>query len=206
MTVNLSKDNDYHSQINNKRYPMSTCNTTSAIMALKANGISFKYPEEMQPEDYLTMILETKEAYDKLYKDFNWAVKDGYSPREVHGMLEWGINKLVGENIDMFTTNSSLKEVLYRIHKGKASLMTGRFTKTGHVICVVGFSTRQSSIDSFESFDMDLMDYVIIDDPYGDYHTGYKNHRGNNIYFPINQFDKLTKSYSSDHKWAHLIG
>jgi len=44
MVFNYSKDNDYHTQINNRRLPLSTCNTTSMIMALKQAGVEASFP------------------------------------------------------------------------------------------------------------------------------------------------------------------
>ena len=55
--INLRRDFDYHTQINNRLIPMASCNTTAAIMALKAADINFNCPEGMQPEDALTQRL-----------------------------------------------------------------------------------------------------------------------------------------------------
>jgi len=203
---NISLDNDYHSQVNNRRFPMSSCNTTSAIMALKNNKIDFYSPPSMQEEDYLTSLLETEEAYDKLNKEFPWAVKDGIPPREVHAMLEWAINKLTRNSYDKFTTYATLEQILYNIAiKKESSLMTGRFTKYGHIVCVSGFITEQDNIEETKTINMDKVQKVIIDDPYGNYFTEYKDVHGNNIEINIKDFDSLTKNYSSKYKWAHII-
>lgn len=58
MEIQLSRDTDYHSQVNNKVIPMEACNTTSAIMWLKTARIEFWHPKILQPEDYLTHILD----------------------------------------------------------------------------------------------------------------------------------------------------
>ena len=208
MIINLSKDSDYHTQRNNKFYPHSSCNTTSAIMMLKAAGTYFDFPAGMQEEDYLTNILESKEAYDVMRARYPWAIRDGYRPAEVHMMLEWGITKLVGRQVTKFTTNISIRELLYKILQGQPSLITGKFTKYGHIVCLVGFETlqRKEEFISVEDIKYDQLKNIIIDDPYGNYHTGYSDHRGNNTTLTFEEFNAITKTYNmEDSKWAHIF-
>jgi len=48
--------------------------------------------------------------------------------------------------------------------------------------------------------------YLIVDDPYGDYQTDYRSHRGNNIPIPIDRALKILKPTDQPLlKWAHLI-
>lgn len=188
---------------------MSTCNTTAAIMVLMASGISFDYPKDMQPEDYLTSILHSEEAYDQMAKKYPWAIRGGYEPNEVHGMLEWGINKLVGTNIDEFTTNGKLSDIVYGIVVRKvACLVSTKFTKAGHIVAVVGVRSEQP-IEDYYTWGVQLTKYTydfIVDDPYGNYHSGYSDRNGDNVVFSYDQFNALTKSsHAENSKWVHRI-
>ena len=206
---NLSEDSEYHSQRNNKFFPFSTCNTTSAIMALKSSQIPFGYASDMQPEDYLTSILRSDEAYVLMREKYTWAIPGGYEPNEVHGMLEWGINKMVGKKVDRFSTNNTLQELVYYLIRGRASIINGRFTKYGHMVVLVGFETYQKDADRIPELkyvDLNEIKHYIIDDPYGNYHTDYKDVKGNNVIVTPEDFNYVTKTYNNiEKKWAHIF-
>lgn len=207
-TFNISKDDDYHSQRNNNFVPIDSCQTTSAIMALKASGIDFDYPKDMQPEDYLTSITDSKEAHDFMRENAPWAIKQGIPPAQVHIVLEWAINKLVGRTVDKFTTTAKIEDLLFNILDNKASLISGRFTDYGHVVCLVGFETTQENINEVtRSEDINLwkVKNFIIDDPYGNPLTEYKDYHGNNIKLTYRQFNNYTRQYNKNKKWAHII-
>ncbi len=200
--INLSEGKEYLTQLNNKFSPMSTCNTTSAIMGLMASGIEFHYDRRItQPEDALTKLLTTPEAYDRMSKLYAWAVPGGYEPYEVHGMLEWGINKFVGRDADTFSTKFSIMDILTNIRDNKcASMVSGKFTRSGHIIAVVGY--RENS--PFQT--LEDIDSIIIDDPYGNYHSGYKNRNGDNILFTVAEFNRIVKSVNNEKsKWVHMF-
>jgi len=206
--IQISNDTDYHTQRNNKRSPMASCNTTSAIMMLKASNVDFKFPDYMQEEDYLTMITESDEAFELMKKNYSWAIKGGYRPAEVHGVLEWAINKLVGEKIDTFSAETTLEKLIFQLLNGKASLVSGRFTDGGHIVCLVGFITNQQNILQVKQeneINLNEVTHFIIDDPYGDPLTDYKNHKGNNIELTKELFDWYTKEYNKNSKWAHIL-
>jgi len=49
--------------------------------------------------------------------------------------------------------------------------------------------------------------YLIIDDPYGDYKTSYRSHRGNNIPIGFKEALQIFKPVDNFHmKWAYLVG
>jgi len=210
--INLSHDKNYLTQLNNKISPHSTCNVTSAIMALYASRIGFDYPKDMQPEDYLASILISKESYERMTKLYPWAVRDGYEPYEVHAMLQWGVNKLVGKEVDKFTTKSSFTEIIKNLIKGYASLVSTRMTNYGHIVCVVGFESniRMDILNRMlfkeeKEVDASIIENFIFDDPYGNYLSSYTDRNGNNIKLPYSTFDDLTKEYNHVEKWAHLF-
>jgi hypothetical protein len=207
-SLNLSKNSAYHTQRNNEFVPISSCNVTAAVMALKAAGVHFSFPSMMQPEDYLYTMLDSPSAYDVMRKKYPWAVRDGYPPNQVHGMLKWGINRLVGKPVDKFVTGGSLKDMLWYSLCEMPLIMNGRFTAGGHMLTVVGFRSLQDRYLIKRQRDIDLgqVDAVIVDDPYGNYHTGYEDAKGNDIWFPLWQFHSLTNSYNADGaKWMHII-
>ena len=53
---------------------------------------------------------------------------------------------------------------------------------------------------------LDHITHFIIDDPYGNYHTSYESHKGNNVIMRKTEF-LLYMNPGGNHamKWAHLI-
>jgi hypothetical protein len=206
--INVSKHTAYHSQINNKLCPLSSCGTTSAIMWLLDCGVPFDYPKEMQPEDYLTCITERTETYEKMRELAPWASQGRrpVPPRQVHVMLAWAVNQMVGREVIRFREDATYQELIAELARGRAALLSTVLTQQGHVVCLVGVRTRQ---DREELADparvrIDLIDGWLVDDPYGDYWTGYNDRHGNDCYFPFDDFGRLTKELYQNRKWAHI--
>lgn len=198
----------YHTQRNNAIDPHATCQVTAAIMALRASGIPFIHPRDTQPEDHLAQILNSPEAHEKLRKEYpHFASRP---PREVHAILSWGINKLAGKQVSIFTTRATTKELLFRIavHKA-ASCLSGRWTSYGHVVTLVGFESDQADLDlaHFPDFiDLSKVSRIIIDDPYGDGKTGYRDPDGDDVSYTLEEFNQLSRDYGEHgRKWAHLF-
>lgn len=209
MQINLSEHIPYYTQRNNKFYPNGTCNTTAMIQALDASGISYNYPKDMQPEDYLTQLLDSKDAWNRMRKLYPWAIAQGYSPRHVHEMLAWAVNDLlVGKKVVEFRQNISIRKICLSLLRGSAVVVAGRFTKFGHIVCVVGLSyTGEIASQNEENIKYENINYMIVDDPYGNWHTGYTDVRGNDITFSFNLFNSLTKNYyNPENKLAHIFG
>lgn len=208
LLVNLSRDNDYHTQRNNRFIPMTSCNTTSAIMALKASRIRFDSPRGVQPEDHLTKLLLSNESHAIMRDKYPWAIRNGYPPNQVHGMLAWGVNRLVGRKVDQFKTDGTLQEIVWHLFKRRALIVNGRFTRYGHMVCVIGFQSTQADWDIESQDDINLSQVIAItvDDPYGNYHQQYKDFSGNNIDFVLDEFHDLTRTYNADgSKWLHVF-
>lgn len=210
---NFSKDIDYHTQRNNVLVPLRSCNTTSAIMAMKQAGITYEVLPDMQDEDYLTMILETDEAYELQANSYAWSV-GAYRPQEVHGILQWGINQLAGKTVDRFKTNTSIEEIIFFLIKGHGIMLSGTFDlpngkELHHIVSLAGFKSSQPGVTASEtssSIDVSSISDMIIDDPYGDFRTGYSNFHGNNVSLSISEFNSIFKKQGDLHsKWAHMI-
>lgn len=203
--------NEYHTQRNNQIDPAGTCNVTAMVMALKASGVPFLSPTGVQPEDHLSSILATPEAYARRDLDYPWARDANVPPREVHGLLSWAVNeRFTKAPRTVFTTRASIQELLYRIARHKAaSVVSGRFTPSGHLVTVVGFESPGpdlSEADSPARVDLSIVTKIIIDDPWGDVRTGYRDHDGNDVALSVQEFDRLTREYGCPgRKWAHLI-
>ncbi len=203
--------NDYHSQRNNAIAPGRTCNVTSMVMALKATGIPFESPEGIQPEDHLASLLGSPEAFEKRDREYPWAMLANVHPREVHELLSWAVNELlVGRPCTVFTTRASIQELLFRIARHQAaSVVSGRFTKSGHIVALVGFECSGPDLSDAPSpgrVDLSAVSRVIIDDPWGDVRSGYRDVNGDDVSLSVAEFDHYTREfYSSGIKWAHLF-
>lgn len=201
--------NEYRTQRNNRIAPTETCQVTATIMALEASGIGFECPDGVQPEDYLAGILDAPEAHEKLKREF--PTLKNRAPREVHSILSWAINeRLVRSKVSLFTTRASLQELLFRIARYRtASLVSGRFTPDGHIAALIGFESDQIDLadaGSPATVEIGAVRRLFIDDPWGDWTTGYTDRNGDDVSIPLEVFNSLTREYGqSRKKWAHLF-
>ena len=204
-TVNLSRDDEYSRQTGNRLIPLDACNVTCGIMWLRDGKVSFWYPKSMKPEDYLTAILLGDDAWKLFIEMKREKYNAGLLPQNTSMMLTWGINRLVGRPVDWFIQNGSLRQMIWFLYKGSPLIMSGSFTSAGHFVCVVGFTSLQHEGDwhSEKDINLDLIETVWVDDPYGNWHTGYKDPNGNNVAFRLDELDKLT-NIPNGQKWMHV--
>lgn len=200
--------NQYHTQRNNAIDPSGTCQTTAAVMALRASAIAFTYPAGIQPEDHLSAILDGKEAREKVRTEYS--VMKNRPPREIHAMLSWAINeRFVRRKVTVFSNRVTVEELLFRLAvRQAASLVSGRFTKSGHVVTLVGFETDQEDIAPElgpGQIRLSEVRRLIVDDPWGKFSTGYRDPDGNDVSFSLEEFNHLTREYEINRKWAHLF-
>ena len=213
MIINMTKDNEYYSQRNNRVYPHSACMATSYAMASDYAGCQWHSPQGQQPEDHLMRFLRSKRA--ELYAREHHAslVKKGSPANEIHGVLPWAYKTIGGQGTAIFKTNWTLEQLLFFLLQGSGVVISGRFPhyKKGcidHVVCLAGFETKQKSIQEVRgAMDIVLDDIssFIIDDPYGDYRNEYRSHKGNNISVKFDDFVKMFKPCHEHYKWAHII-
>jgi hypothetical protein len=205
MVVDLSIDSDYHTQVNNALVPMSSCNTTSAVMFLLAAGESLPDTGMQQPEDALTALSETPEAYDAVKRLAPWfwdraKQKPSIPPRQIHVVLDWVVNAWMGRKVMEFKQGVPMRALAQEILARRPALLNGRFTKSGHIVCLSGLDVK----DSAREFEVGMVSAWIVDDPYGDWRTGYASHKGNNTRFTTAELMSLLKDYDVDSKWAHF--
>jgi len=220
MIINLSEGKANYSQRNNKVRPMATCNTTSMIMGLIYSGIKLPIiPNGIQPEDALTKFLLEDQRVDDYYKKMHLAeyqkyISSGknpnksYPPNELHVVLAYGTNLWVGQQVVTFSFNATINQILFSLVKGKAVVQSGFWSGLNHITCIVGFETDQENIKEVKTpndIDLSKVKNIIMDDPFGDYKTGYKVQLGNDIIVPYKDYMSFTKPLGLLNKWAHFI-
>jgi hypothetical protein len=189
MIFNNSTKTPYYTQRNNKKRPAAACNVTAATQACMITDNKFPHPEGMQPEDFLMEILETKEAWSLLNTVIPGAL---CNPWNVSHCIAWAVNKACGKRICKVET-VTLQEMIYHILKGNSISISGRFTKSGHFVCLVGLETDQDidTIKSHHDVDLSKIKNIIVDDPWGDYTKNYTDFNGNDVMLPIKDFVNL---------------
>lgn len=206
---NRSKDSEYHSQINNKVASIAACGPTSMIMALKQSGYEIPDTWFEQEEDGLMSLLRTKEAFQYMRDHFPWAEPQGFKPNEVHGCLSHFTNQMMGREVTSFSTHDTVSHILSHVVIGeRGAVVSGAFDLGDgrvlhHMVSVAGMEYRG---ELRGTVDLGRVVSVIIDDPYGDYRTGYSSSRGNDVKMPVKEFiGTMKKTGAPEEKWAHLI-
>jgi len=164
---------------------------TAFIMALVTEGVPvieagtplthswpmFVYPKSLQPEDALMTLLRSPWGYE-MRDQYRWAKREDIDPNEVHMVVSEAVNRIVGAKVTAFETKKTVHNIFVELEAGHPVVITGSFTSFGHAVAVVGVTyTPGGEIKEF-----------VVDDPYGDFRTDYKSHKGNNIHIPIPEF------------------
>lgn len=174
----------YRSQRDNAWLPSSTCNVTSYATALDQLGFTDRPGKQL--EDELYELIVSPAGQEALKRSFGWAVGKVAS-QTVHGMLVWAADEMFGVRA-RFRTDVRFSEIVEELRRGRPVVLSGRFTASGHIVCVVGVA---GSAD------------LIVHDPWGDWNRGYRSTDGEaRIYtreslLPITNGDGLM--------WAHFF-
>lgn len=204
--VILTKGLPYFTQRNNKKYPLSSCNTTSMVQAIVASGISLpsNIPAGVQPEDYLTEITESKEIYE-LREKLGPSLRK-LPPRQIHVLLSRATNIMMGRQITQFREDVPILKLVKDLLAGRASVLSTTLTSYGHVVCLSGVRFSKSLEDFTENSSLSEVVGFFIDDPYGNFFTGYKDPNGKNVFFPFSDFIRYVRPNGDNSvKWAHLF-
>lgn len=179
--MNISDNIKNRYQLLTKHRPKAECNTTVATMGCIYTGHQFQ-TDGIMPEDFLMDILDSDEGRAYLQKIVPGAK---YNPWNDSHCIAWAVNKAVGKEVCK-VLKVTIEEMAEHILEGGAVGIGGGFLSggtSGHFVCVVGI----------ERFDRNKIKNIIVDDPYGNYFEGYKDHfNGNDIIFPVDLFKKLT--------------
>ncbi len=217
--INLSEGKDYHTQRNNRTDPLGTCSTTSLVMALKDSGIELPDCAGRQEEDVLAeFILNSPEIAEAFKQDYPSEFEKGTHAYEIPPLRSLGVNLWLGREVNRFSWVAGIQDVILSLIMGKACVMSGMWPyknalgeqrDISHVVCVCGFESAQDNVlDARDprGIAIDLMVSFIIDDPYGDYRTGYRDTRGNDVIVPFRDFIRITKEQGSvSRKWVNFI-
>jgi len=190
MILNKSRNKEYRSQRDTKRRPSSACNVTVAVMGIVQSGNRIETLHGIMPEDYLMDLLGTDEAWNLLNTVMPGSV---INPWNTSYCIAWAVNKAIGRRICK-VEKVTLPEIVHHLSEGGAVGVGGRFTKSGHFVSIAGIESDQdlSVITNPSEVDITRINNIIIDDPWGDYRTGYKNHNGNDIILPVKDFLNIT--------------
>jgi len=179
--INISTGLKNLYQMATKRRPKAECKTTAARMGIYYTGHPMPVPYEQMP-DYLMDALNSSEGWEYLNKKFPGAK---YNPWNSFVCIAWAVNKVIGKEI-CIVKDATFSEIVEHVKSGGAVIIGGGFLSggtSGHFVCIVGFKFAD---------DTSITD-VVIDDPYGNYNTHYKDHfDGNDIAIKLPDFIKMT--------------
>jgi len=225
ITYSFSADSDYHTQRNNVYIPFASCGRTSMVMALVQAGWGEDFLKVMeanhfdgQEEDYLYEVLHTDAAKDH-FKTLlqaglidSWALM--YSYDEIHLMLDWAVNEVLGKSVSRFNPNSSDQQVVTALFNGTGVGLAGQFKNASgetleHIVSVGGAVLTEAPFELSGGGRMVQVRTIknwLIDDPYGNPWTGYSDIHGNNVPFTPEQFtSSFINRTNSPYLWAHFI-
>lgn len=207
LTVNVSAGKINSSQRNNEIRGTSACNVTSAAMFIEYNEPKLPFvPKDTQLEDFLMATLIGKGGYEEMFRVAETLYPD-YTPNEVHACLAWGINRVCGYPVAKFKSNWKLEEIVFSLVMGKAVIVSGKFGNLHHIVCLVGFQTTQEDIFTVPTPDgvnLTKIRNFIIDDPWGNPNTDYKDTHGNDVLMSYRNFVDTIKPQGQLLKWGHL--
>jgi len=210
----FSKHDYYHTQRNNTRWPHGTCLATSLVMASKQAGWSVdQVPDGVQPEDEIADLCHSTEARGIIEENYPWALDtEGnltLAPHTIHGVANWALKQVLSREWDQlrlitwFETSLLLEEALEMLQRGYGIALSGSFDlesgdSLNHVVSVAGYTYHPDD-------EPGSVEGLIIDDPYGDYHTGYRNVHGNGVQLSWTAALDIFKPVGKDDKWAHIV-
>jgi hypothetical protein len=93
-----------------------------------------------------------------------------------------------------------LSDIVKTIDEGGAVVVSGCFRdhlsgEIGHIVTIVGYQATDSG----------SVTHIILDDPWGDYETLYKVHRGDDVFMPVGQWYSLIREQYQTVKFGHVI-
>lgn len=193
MKINILKPEDYYTQRNNKLFSNSACMPTARVMFYLANGLKIINPTGMPHDDYITSILDTEEAKAFCYEKYPFAKEQDIPPREVHGMYNSYVDKIVvGKRVSDFKIDLIWSDFVTSICQRKAIMTSGKFTEAGilgHAFVVTGLENGS----------------LRISDPYGDFTRNYSVANGYDVPMSYGDFLRHVKVADKSFKWGHVI-
>lgn len=232
--IRVDNNEPYHTQRNNAIRAHRTCASTAMVMALRYAGhvqVLESNRQGMQYEDFITHFIHSDSRVIDFWQNHpaKW-IRDAYANylrwrdgglderyvlfgNEIHVVLEYAINTLYRSRVVTFNNETPIRDILFSALTGGSAIVSGTFpfknTILHHIVAVAGFETNQDNITSVispEDIDVEQVDNLIIDDPYGDYRERYTVHQGNDVIMPIADVVAIIKeSGNPEVKRAHII-
>jgi hypothetical protein len=197
----------YQSQRDNADRPGSSCNVTSAVMALDASGhppSEIKaLPAGKRPEDYLTEFGDGPEGVAAMRQKCPWFFdakgNATIPPMEAPLMLDWVVQQTYGQALIQYQT-VQLSVFVAGIDNGRASILRTLFTPEGHIVALVGYEATDDVGGAAGQ-----VTGLIVRDPWGDVTTGYVNHNGDGVVIPLDFYIAKVRELGQSAKDAHLV-
>lgn len=169
----------YHTQRNNQLYPYSTCGTTILSEYLDFLGYNFldddvfKALNSPQMIDRANALIQKGDSYIKqlLNQGFRDEARNfTYLNNSMVMLCEVG-KYLTNYKRDFALKYGTIEQIKACLKEGFPVGIAGMFTQSGHYVLIVGFDCPSQCF--------------IIDDPFGDWRTNYRNPDGKNVYYPL---------------------
>jgi hypothetical protein len=163
---------------------------TAYVMYLIANKIPYEnksleiFNEKLDDDDFIYAVLNTKEAKKFCYEKYPWA--KNIPPNQVHGMYSSYLEPIIcGKRYSDFYTNFNYEKVVKCINKNIAIMTSGKFENIdGHAFTIMGYDRE-----------------LLIADPYGNFHSNYKDVRGYCVTMNESEYNTIVKLDNT--KWGH---
>lgn len=191
----------YHTQRNNTLFPSSTCGTTCVAMYLSwLNSILSKNYE--CDDDKILEALATDKMIDRakayIQNGDKW-VEQYLQKRKVGNlftkynhlnniafMLAEVSSYLTNYEFDFKCSYRSVEDIKKTIDEGMPVIISGKFTKSGHYILIIGYDDNNN---------------FICHDPYGNWNKGYfKDDNGKEVCYNIDKVIQLVTNKTKDNK------
>ncbi len=201
----LGEGKDYYSQRNNALYPGSSCNVTAMVQALRLAGYKPEVwaKEAEQPEDALEAFTEDPRVHaerSRLKLDPGCL---GIPNRQIHALLSFATNLWTGiPGVTNFSTSIPVKDLLSTLLLGQPTVISTKLTPAGHVVTLAGIRLVGTPLPPSPPA-WDQVAGVFLDDPWGDYTSGYKLAYGKKIFMKKEDFVSLVNQPASMVKWGH---
>lgn len=171
----------YNSQRDNKFSPKSACNVTMIQMAL-ANHFKIT-------DDELFLLANSREIEDKIKfkypKDYSGWIGPKFFRRNCANevfvvLLEVLFHVMESQRYAKIQWNLTDQNIMDEIDKGYPFGACGNFIG-GHFVLIIGYDKVKKS--------------WIVNDPYGNWLTGYKDHNGDSLEYPMAKVKKILYTY-----------
>ncbi len=196
----------------------SMCNVTSIVMALAYLGWSFPKGRYIQAEDNLCEFIFTdervlafyKKSFPREYSAFERGDTNALCPNLIHAILAYATNLWMGREVMKFNFGLPTEAIIGNIKANKPVVISGAFPykylsgKVGtlnHINVLVGVAYKKTSYAKNPHM---LPDYLIIDDPYGNFNDNFVS-KGNDVWIPYKEFMKKYKPFNNNAKWCHTF-